>query len=51
MKKQWTNPTLEALDVKNTMWNLIGNNHDGAWTENISNLVENGDGLSEAQMS
>lgn len=52
MKKQWTNPKLEVLNVKETMWNLAGTSHDGAWTEHISNLHDNGDGTStEAQMS
>jgi hypothetical protein len=52
MKKVWQQPKLEALDINMTMWNLKGYNHDGAWTEHLSNLVENDDGtLSEAQMS
>lgn len=53
MKKQWTNPTLQVLDVKMTMWNVEGTNHDGAWTEHISNLQDpDGNGLmTEAQMS
>lgn len=52
MKKAWKQPTLEVLDIKMTMWNLKGRKHDGAWTENLSNLIDNGDGTSsEAQMS
>jgi len=54
MKKVWQEPTLEVLDINETMWNLWGNQHDGAWTEHISNPVPNpnGDGtMAEAQMS
>ncbi|TLS35556.1 paeninodin family lasso peptide [Pseudalkalibacillus caeni] len=53
MKKVWNAPKLEALDVKMTMWNMEGNNHDGAWTEHISNPVDHdGDGeMTEAMMS
>lgn len=52
MKKAWQAPTLEVLDINMTMWNLQGTSHDGAWTEHLSNLVENSNGtLSEAQMS
>ncbi len=51
MLKKWEKPNLEMLEVKETMWNLIGHHHDGAWNDNISNLHPNGDGLSENQMS
>ena len=53
MKKKWTNPTLQVLDVKMTMWNLEGSHHDGAWTEHLPNPVDpDGNGLpTESQMS
>ena len=52
MKKVWQKPTLEVLDINMTMWNVAGTKHDGAWTEHISNLHDNGDGtMTEAQMS
>lgn len=51
MKKTWQKPTLEVLDINMTMWNLSGNNHDGAWTEHLSNLVPHDGASSEAQMS
>ena len=54
MKKVWQEPKLEVLDINQTMWNMWGTKHDGAWTENLSNLQPNpnGDGtMGEAQMS
>jgi hypothetical protein len=51
MLKKWEKPNLEMLEVKMTMWNLWGSEHDGAWTEHLSNEVGTPGHMAEAQMS